>query len=175
MRNVLFLIILCCFLAACDQPKPETASAPAKPPRIEFGDTTKSQLCKEGIMALAAGDVDSFTRSLADNVVYAWNSGDSIAGKAAIADYWKDRHANVIEKMDVSKVAILSLKVNESKVAPPGDYVFMWASVTASYKGGKSMTQLVHNIYSFDSYGKISRITQFIDRVPIMAAMPAKK
>ncbi len=175
MRNVLILFIVCCLFAACDQPKPEAASTPAKPPRIEIGDSTKSQLCKDGIMALAAGDVDSFASSMADNIVYMWNSGDSIAGKAAIVDYWKDRHANVIEKMDVSNVALLSLKVNESKVVPPGDYVFMWASVTASYKGGKSMTQLIHNAYSFDSSGKINRITQFIDRAPIMAAMPAKK
>lgn len=175
MRNVVFLFILCCLFAACDQPKPEAASAPAKPQPIEIGDAAKSQLCKDGIMALAAGDVDSFASSMADNVVYAWNYGDSIAGKAAIVEYWKDRHANVIEKMEVSKVALLSLKVNESKVVPPGDYVFMWASVTASYKGGKSMTQWVHNAYSFDSSGKINRITQFIDRASIMAAMPAKK
>lgn len=175
MRNVLFLFVLCCLFAACNQPKPETAAVPAKPQPLAFGDSTKSQLCKEGIMALAAADVDGFARNIADNAVYMWNSGDSIAGKAAIVDYWKDRYANVIEKMEVSNVIVLSLKVNESKQVDPGEYVLMWASVTASYKGGKSMTQWVHNIYHFDNAGMIDRVTQFLDRVPIMAAMPAKK
>ncbi|MBK8280123.1 MAG: nuclear transport factor 2 family protein [Saprospiraceae bacterium] len=52
------------------------------------------QICRDGrqsIAALSAGDADGFVAGYADNAVYMFNNGDSLAGKAAIAEYWKRR------------------------------------------------------------------------------------
>lgn len=173
MRNLLLFIVAGCTFAACQQ-KQEPA-AEAKPGPIEFADSTYINPCKAGLMALASGDVDAFGANMADNAVFQWNAGDSIAGKPAIIEYWKDRRGNVIDKLEVSNDIWLAVKVNQSKQVSTGVYVFGWARVTASYKGGKSMTQWIHNIYHFDANGKIDRTTQFLDRAPIAAAMPAKK
>lgn len=178
MKKLLPLVGAVCILVACNQPKQETdaTTAPAKPAATEF-DTTNLKSCKQALMALASGDVDAFTGNLADNAVYAWNAGDSVAGKAAIVTYWKERRGNVIDKLDILQDIWLGIKVNESlqKGVQPGAYVFGWAKITASYKGGKSMTQWIHNVYHFNASGKIDRVNQFLDRAPIAAAMPAKK
>jgi uncharacterized protein YuzB (UPF0349 family) len=176
MKNLLMLVALCTSLAACNQVKQEAAPAmPAAPMPLEFADTTYVNICKKGMTDLVNGDVDGFTSSLADNAVYAWNFGDSVAGKNAIVEYWKDRRNNVIEKLGITNEIWLGLKVNQSEQVAPGNYVFLWAKINVSYKGGKSMTQWVHNIYHFNASEKMDRVTQFIDRVPIMAAMPQKK
>ncbi len=172
---MLIPIVAVAVLAGCSAPKSEMPPEPPKPQAVEFGDSTRTAVCKEGLMALSSGDIDAFGTALADNAVYQWNAGDSVAGKAAIIDYWKDRRGNVIDKLEITNDIWLSLRVNESKQVKPADYVFLWSQVTASYKGGKSMTQWIHNIYRFDNTGKIDRITQFLDRAPIMAAMPPAK
>ncbi len=172
MRNLILVLAVAGLLAtACNAPKTENA-APTKPAAIEFGDSAKSSLCKASQAALASGDVDMFGMNLADNAVYQWNNGDSLAGKDAIIAYWKDRRGNLIDNMQVSNDTWLALKINESKNVRTGEYVLGWAQVTASYKGGKSMTQWIHTIYHFDGMGKIDRVTQFLDRAAIMAAMP---
>jgi ketosteroid isomerase-like protein len=172
MRNLFLVLAMAGLLAAaCNAPKPENA-VPATPAALEIGDSTKSKMLKASLMALAAGDADAFTSNLADNAVFAWNSGDTLKGKAAIAEFWKDRRTNIIDQMQVSNDIWLNLKVNRSKVAAPGDYTFAWFKVMVSYKGGKSMTQWIHNVYRFDASGKVDLVTQWVDRAPIMAAMP---
>lgn len=177
MRKLLSLVGLACVVMACNQPKQETpTTTPAKPAPTEL-DTTNIKSCKQALMALSSGDVDAFTSNLADNAVYAWNAGDSVAGKAAIVAYWKDRRGNVIDKLDILQDIWLGIKVNDTfqPGVQRGAYVFGWAKITASYKGGKSMTQWIHNVYHFDASGKVDRVSQFLDRAPIAAAMPAKK
>jgi len=163
-------------VAACNAPKQDMPAETPKPmAAVELGDSAKIKTCKDGLMALSAGNIDAFAANMTDDAVYAWNYGDSIAGKAAIMDYWKDRRMNVIDKLEVKNDIWLSLKVNKWSQVGAGDYVLLWALVTATYKGGKSMTQEIHNIYYFDKAGKINRVTQFIDRASIAAAMPAPK
>lgn len=49
-----------------------------------------------------------------------------------------------------------------------------WFQVTAKYKGGSSMTQLMHILYHFNENDKIDEVNHVVDRAPIMAAMPKK-
>jgi len=174
MRNILLVMVGGCLLMACGQPKTEPAAV-AKPGPIELADSTYIVPCKQSLMALASGDIDAFGANLADQAVFQWNAGDSLAGKQAIVDYWKDRRGKVIDKLEISEGIWLALKVNDSKQVATGNYVFVWTPVTATYKGGKSMSQWIHNVYHIDAAGKIDRITQFLDRAPIANAMPAKK
>lgn len=176
MRNLLTLLAAGCIFA-CSTPKKEEAAttAPAKPAPTEIGDSTYVNTCKAGLVALVGGDVDGFTSNIADNAVFYWNAGDSLAGKAAIVAYWKDRRGNVIDKMEIKNQVWLSLKVNESKEVQTGNWVFAWFKISASYKGGKSMSQWIHNVYHFGPSGQVDQVTQFLDRAPIAAAMPHKK
>lgn len=178
MKKLLPFVALGVALFACNSPKPEsaiTATAEAKTAPTEFADSTYVNTCKQGLASLASGDVDGFTNNLAENAVYQWNAGDSLSGKNAIVTYWKERRGNVIDKLNINRQIWLAIKVNESKQTRTGVWVFAWANITASYKGGKSMSQWIHNVYHFDPTGKIDQIVQFLDRVPIAAALPPKK
>jgi len=179
MKKLLPFAALGVALFACSSPKPETAdaaiTAEAKPAPVEIADSSYVNTCKQGLASLSSGDVDGYTNSLADKAVFQWNAGDSLSGKEAITKYWKDRRGNVIDKLTINNQIWLGIKVNESKQSRTGIWVFGWANITASYKGGKSMSQWIHNAYHFDASDKIDQIVQFLDRAPISAALPPKK
>lgn len=149
----------------------EMASAEMK--NYEFGDDKFKQIGKKGLADLASGDIDGWMSSYADNALYRWNGGDSLAGKAAISAYWKNRRAEVIDSLSYSNEVWLPIKVNTPEAATqlPGNYVLGWYVVNAKYKTGKSMSQRTHMVIHFDDNDKIDRVTQYLDRAPINAAM----
>lgn len=172
---------LCCgaLLIACSKPQ-ETApvaTAPAEPPQAEFADAKYAEIGKQGISALASGDVDTWVTAFADSAKYFFNGGDSIIGKKAITAYWKDRRGNVIDKMEMKFDTWTALKVNkpQNKYNLPGVWLIAWYQVTASYKNGGSMTQWIHTDMHFDANDKVDVTIMFLDRVPINAAMAKKK
>ena len=95
MKQLLSWAIGSLFLLACNENKPaETvteapAAAETKVGPSEFADPKYAEIGKKGIAAFSAGDVDTWTSEYADNAVYLWNNGDSIAGKQAINGFWK--------------------------------------------------------------------------------------
>lgn len=168
------LIVFALFLGiiwSCTQPEKEAEVAAPVPQAVEFADTTYIVKCKEGLAFMTAGDMDGFVKNFAENGIYRFNNGDSIAGKAAITAYWKDRRANSIDKIEFSNDVWLSLRINESTGIPrKGNWVLSWYNVAATYKTGKSMSQWIHTVYHFDDNGNIDEVIQYLDRVPIMAA-----
>ena len=173
MQKLVLLSVVVVLLTSCNQPKPETVSAPAA---VEVGDSTKADLAKASYTALIAGDVDGFAASMSDDAVFYWNAGDSIAGKAAIVEYWTDRRANVIDTLEIKEDVWLPLKVNKLENAANGEYVLMWATLTSVYQfGGEPMIQRFHQVYDFNSEGKIKRITHYIDRHDVAKALPPKR
>lgn len=177
MKKLTFIALFALGMWSCSQPKPEVAqTVEVKPQPMEFGDSKYSDMCKQGLTALTNKDIDSFVANMADNAVYRFNNGDSIVGKPAISDYWKDRTTNAIDKISFSKDVWLTIKVNEStQGVRTGNWVLAWFRVDATYKTGKSMTQTVHNLYHFDASDKVDGVTQFLDRAPINAAMAKGK
>ncbi len=175
-----FLIVLCiAFIAGCNN-KPEaaaetTAATPAteaKPAPAEFADAKYSEIGKKGLANLSSGDIDSWMGSYADNAVYAWNNGDSLTGRAAIGEYWKKRRTEAIETITFSNDIWLPVKVNQpQQTEQPGIWLLGWYKVDSKYKTGKSMTQWIHTLMHFNNEDKIDRVLQFLDRVPINAAM----
>lgn len=176
----LFLFVLCTsFLVSCKkETPPEASAAPAKPETqapVEFADAKYTEIGKKAMSALASGDMDSWTANFADNAKYYWNGGDSLVGKPAIDKYWRERRINVIETLSYKNDIWLPVKVNKpQKTEQPGVWLMGWYQVTAKYKGGKSMTQWMHILYHFDANDKIDQVNQFVDRVPILAALPPK-
>lgn len=117
------------------------------------------------------GDIDGWMATFADNAVYVWNNGDSIAGKPAITAYWKKRRSDVIDSISFTNQIWLPIKVNQPQsVEQPGVWLLSWHLTMAKYKTGKRMAQWMHTDYHFDASDKIDRVIQYLDRVPINAA-----
>jgi ketosteroid isomerase-like protein len=149
----------------------EVATAPADYEIIS--DSKLTDIAKKHLVYLEKGDIDSWMADFADNAVYRWNNFDSLAGKAAITDYWKKRRTDVIDSMSFSMDIWMPVKVNKSQ-APghlTGNYVLSWYVVNAKYKTGKSMKQRLHTVFHFDANDKIDRVSQYLDRALINAAM----
>lgn len=151
----------------------QTAPSATEAKAYEFGDDKLVEILKKGSASLESGDIDGWLVSFADNAVYHWNNYDSLAGKAAISDYWKKRRADVIDSMSFTKQIWMPIKLNKPMVEDQltGNYVLCWQVTYARYKTGKSMKQRIHMVYHFDANDKIDRVSQYLDRAPINAAM----
>jgi hypothetical protein len=172
MKNVFYAMIFGFALIACKQPKQEQQqeaqpAVEAKPQPAEFADPKYMAIGKEGIAAFASGD----------NAVYNWSGGDSLVGKKAISDYWTERRTKVIDKMTISKDIWFAIKINEPQRGPDmkGVWLMSWYQVEPTYKNGATIRFWVHTDMHFDANDKIDRAVQYIDRVPIMAALAKKK
>jgi ketosteroid isomerase-like protein len=178
-RRIAFAL---CVLAlwSCNAPKP--AEEPAKtdaqpvtaeaPKPFEFADQKYVDICKDAMAKLSSGDVDGFINNYADNAVYRWNSFDSLAGKAAITEYWKNRRQNVITKLTFTDAIWLSLKVTDANKenVRKGNWVLGWYTTDATYKTGKSIHQAMHMLYHFNNEDKIDEIIHYLDRGAVQAA-----
>ena len=145
----------------------------ATPAPAEFADPKYSAIVKTALANLSSGDVPAFVAAFADNAVYARNTGDSLAGKAAISEYWTKRRAEVLEILTYENEIFLPVKVNTPQsVEQPGIWVLAWNKTTAKYKpSGKSMTQWIHNDVHFDANDMIDRWIEYSDRAIINEAM----
>jgi ketosteroid isomerase-like protein len=170
MKKFMFLLLLIFCLGACDSLKKDTSTA-IEPQALEFGSMKYGDICHNALTQLANGDMDSFINNFAENVIYRFNSGDSIVGKTAVAAYWKDRRTNVIDQLEFTNDLWLPLKVNDSEQGVrQGMWVLGWYKATSTYKTGKSMNQFIHTLYHFDSNDKVDEVIQYLDRLPIQQA-----
>lgn len=168
MKNVLVFVLFAVAGFSC-QPQKEQ---PVKLEPITIGDITRSEICRASLNGLSKGDIDSFVGSMADNAVYVFNNGDSLVGKEAITNYWRDRRENVIDKLTFSSDVWLVINVNEapSSRVMTGPWVMGWFLAKATYKTGKSMQQWIHTDYHLNDEGKIDRVIQYLDRQSINQA-----
>lgn len=181
MKKLLLLVLCATLFVACKKeatPKAlstsDTTDAPTPP--AEFADNKYSDIGKKMLAALSKNKMDDWTNSFAEDAKYYWNNGDSLVGKPAIDKYWRDRRANVIETITFEEEIWMPIKVNEKGNIPmDGIWLLSWHKTTAKYKGGATMKQWIHSTYHFNSDDKIDRVHQYLDRVPIMEAMPPKK
>lgn len=183
MKKFLSLATGCCILLACNNKPAETAAVETKDttstakqaqvPQSEFADARYSDMGKKGLEQLSAGDVNAWVDSYADNAVYRWSSGDSLVGKTAIGNYWKERRGKIIDSIQFSNDIWLPLKVNRSQKGPdvPGIWLLGWYQVNVKYKNGKKLQFWVHNDLHYDKNDKIDIAIQYIDRAPINKAL----
>jgi hypothetical protein len=176
MKKLTLVLVGCALLWACTQPKPEPEAAPAvetKKP-IEIGESKYVDIGKQFSKSLADGNIDAMGELLADDAKFFWNYGDSLIGKKAIVDYWKERRGKVIDTLTFSNPIWLAVDVNEAgpDAAEPGTWVLSWNAVSATYAStGKTMTQYTHQASHFDENDKIDYIAQYLDRMSIQAAL----
>jgi hypothetical protein len=178
MKRVFIVLFLSGALLACNNSKTESDktmvkdATETKPQQAEFADAKYADMGKQMMQKFESGDIDSWMNMFADNAVYLWSSGDSLAGKQAIAAYWKKRRMDVIDSIHFTNDIWLPIKVNQPQKGPdlPGNWLLSWYQVNAKYKTGKSLGFWVHTDYHFDASDKIDRAIQYIDMAPIKAA-----
>lgn len=179
MKNA-FVALACLFaLLACSKPEektPETVAEATPPPQSEIGDAKYVEMGKSGIAKLSSGDIDGWMASYADNAKYYWSSGDSLIGKQAIADYWKNRRADVIDSISFTNDIWIPLKVNVPQRGPDqaGTWLLSWYHTSVKYKNGAKLSFWVHTGLHYDSQDKIDVVVQYLDRAPINAALAKK-
>ena len=142
----------------------------------EFADLKYIDVGKQGLADLASGNIDGWASQFADDAHYVWSSGDSLVGKAAITDYWKDRRGNVIDSITFTNDVWLPVKVNEPQrsVVARGVWLLGWYQVLTKYKNGKKVGMWIHTDYHFNESDQIDRVILYIDRAPINAALAKK-
>ena len=188
MKRILFFIAGCLVLAACNNKPAETTTAKTDsssatvtesktPAQAEFADQKYTEIGKKMTDQLSSGDVDGWVSNFSDNAMYRWSSGDSLAGKTAILNYWKERRTKVIDSLTITSQVWLPIKVNKSQVEKadiPGIWLLSWYMVQAKYKNGKKLIFWVHTDFHFDNADKVDLAIQYIDRAPINKALGVK-
>jgi hypothetical protein len=184
MRKAIIPLLAAGFLFSCgEQKKVEdplvkaaSAEAPAKPQASEFADSKYMEMGRQNMKLLAEGKIDEWAEQFAENAVFQWSSGDSLVGKSAILNYWKERRAKTIDKISFSSDIWLPIKVNEPQQGPDlrGVWLINWEMVDVTYKNGKNLKFWVHNDMHYNDAGKVDRMIQYIDRAPINAALGIK-
>ena len=172
----LFTLVVFVLLTSCQQKSSENEAenmASGTPPPAEIGNPQLIEIGKAAIAAMSSGDIESFASHYADDAVYYWNSGDSLAGKTAIREYWTKRRSEDITSIIFEDDIWLPVNVNTPTNAAqaPGEWLLGWYRTTATYNSGKSMTQWIHADHHFNAEGKIDRTIQYLDRSVINAAM----
>jgi hypothetical protein len=184
MRKLLTLAAGCCMLIACNNEKPvETASAAADtskvaaeakaPQDVEFADPKYMDIGKTALASMSKGDISGWLAAYADNAVYIWSAGDSLAGLPAITKYWTERRTKVIDSITFANDIWLAIKVNKPQRGPDmaGVWLMGWYQFISKYKNGKTVGGWIHHDMHFNSDGKIDRSIQYIDRAPINKAL----
>ncbi len=183
MRKIFSLAVGCCILLACNNKPAEptttastdTAATAEKktPPPSEFADPKYAEMGKKNLDQLSSGDVDGWMNSYADSARFSWSSGDSLVGKAAITNYWKDRRTKVIDSISYTNDIWLPLKVNKPQKGPDvaGVWLLGWYQVHVKYKNGKKLTFWIHTDNHYDANDKIDITVQYIDKAPINKAL----
>ncbi len=171
----------CLFLIACNnEKKEETKTAVTtgdnQPPQSEIADGKYAEWGKKMLDQMSAGNMDAWGDSYTDSAKYVWSAGDSLTGKTAILNYWKERRNNVIDSISFTNDIWLPLKVNEPQKGPDtkGIWLLSWYQVLVKYKNGSKIGFWVHTDHHFNADDKIERTIQYIDRVPINKALGVK-
>jgi ketosteroid isomerase-like protein len=169
MRHVFFCFLAATLLLACTPAKEPTAEVP--PEALSFGPMRYGDICRQGLLSMERGDVDAYVNNFAEDIIYRFNNGDSIVGRKAVIEYWKDRRNNVIDHIEFTNDIWVPLRVNDSNQdVKPGIWVLGWYRASSTYKTGKSMSQFIHTLYHFNADDKIDEVIQYLDRLPIMQA-----
>ena len=178
MKKLLLMALGLSLFAGCTtemshEKKADSVPAEVKQMPAEFADMKYAEIGRKMIASLADGDMAGYLFGYADNAVYQFNNGDSLAGKPAISEYWTKRRTEFLDSLIFSNEIWLPIKVNKPQsVEAPGVWLLGWYQVNAKYKTtGKWMVQWMHIDFHFDANDKIDRIVHYVDRAPINTAL----
>lgn len=180
MKNFLLGTICFAMLLSCNNEtkhsEERVAGETTKNPRpVEFADQKYVDMGKKALDQFASGDIDSWVSNFADNAIYRWSAGDSLAGKEAITKYWKDRRMNVIDSIRFTNDIWLPVTVNQPQASEAkGIWLLNWYQVNVKFKTGQRLSFWVHSDIHYNNANQIDELIQYIDRAPINAATAKK-
>jgi SnoaL-like domain len=178
MKKIILAMFFAPFLFACNNEQKkgeavttETETTKGKAPVELLMDSSLVASATAAFTAFENKNIDGYTASLADNVMFRWSGGDSLAGKQAVKDYYSGRF-NIIDKIKFSEYIFLPVMANVSPngVVPGGKWLLSWYRVDVTYKNSKSIVFYAHNTQHYNDAGKIDLFNQYIDRHPLMEA-----
>ena len=179
MKKIISVIIIAAFLFACNDAKKESEttttdskSETGKAPVELINDSNLINSVKAAFTAFENKDIEGYTANLADNVMFRWSGGDSLAGKQAVKDYYTGRF-NIIDNIKYSNHIFLPIMSNVSPnggETPAGKWMLTWFQTNVKYKNGKAIQFWAHNAQHYNDAGKIDVFAQYIDRHPIIEA-----
>ena len=163
-----FIVFLfCCLLFACSQTQEE--------PPITIADSRYIDVSRDILTSLCKGDIDAFIKNYSEDARYRWNYGDSLIGKQAIYNYWKERRTSVIDTITFTNETWLAIKANNPpKHIAPGVYVLNWSDFTVTYTNGSSINMNIHTVFGFDTQDRLVSTLQYLDRSLIADALKPK-
>jgi len=173
MRKILFVLLLAGLgLAAAAQKAPKAGARQAKnamgKPAMEFADGRFIETGKAAAKLFEQGRIEEWADYLSPDAVYMWSNGDSLAGRSAVIQYWRERWNTVVSGLKFSEEIWLPIQVNAADAGPePGTWVLTWHRVDATYRNGKSLTFHVHLVHHFNEAGKIDRTINYMDHSKI--------
>ena len=182
MNKILVGVMSFAILAACNNKTNQPVSTSADTTTAvtggskeikaaEIADAKYVKYGKHYLSSFSKGDMDDWLTDWADDGVFVWNNGDSVAGKASIAKYWKERWANLDTIIFVNDIW-LPLQVNKPQsVEAPGNWLLGWYTFDEKFKNGHRVVQWAHDDIHFNSNEKIDRQVHYVDMAPINAAM----
>ena len=178
MRILLMGIVAACILFACDnntaesKSKDDSTAKKSGTMQSEFADAKYTDMGKASMVHFAKGDYEAWAEQFDENVVYSWSSGDSLTGKAAVVNYWKERR-KLIDSVTLSNDIWLPIKINVPQRGPdmPGVWTLQWQQVDVKYKNGKKLMFWVHTGSHYNKADKVDRVITYMDRAPINKAL----
>lgn len=177
MKKIISAIAIATVLFACnsekktDSPSDTPAAGAAKAPVELIMDSNLINTAKATFTAFENKDIEGYTANMADNVMFRWSGGDSLAGKQAVKDWYTSRF-NIIDNIKFSEHIFLPVMANESPngIVAGGKWLLSWYKVNVKYKNGKAIEFWAHNTQHYNDAGKIDHFNQYIDRHPLMEA-----
>jgi len=178
MRRILTALMSLAVLAACNNKSSEPAKSNTDTTAVttevkpsEIAGAKYMENGKHFLSSFSKGDIDGWLSDWADNGVFLWNTGDSLAGKAAVAKYWKDRWSG-LDSISFSNQIWLPIQVNKPQaIEAPGVWLLGWYMFNEKFKNGKRVVEWAHDDLHFNSDGKVDRQIHYVDMAPIKAAM----
>lgn len=180
MRNFLLGTICFAMLISCNDethhPEQQVAGETTKSPGpVEFADQKYVDMGRKAMEQFAAGDIDGWVSNFADNVIFRWSAGDSLAGKDAVAKYWKNRRMTVVDSIQTSNHVWLPVQVNQPQgPESKGIWLLNWHQVNVKFKNGQKLSFWVHIDMHFNGANQIDEVIQYMDRAPVNAATAKK-
>ena len=184
MKKVLFFAASC-FLLACNDGADNTTttndssgnamtSKESKNNPVDSADKKYADISRAALEKFSHGDVDGWVNDFADNGVYIRPNGDSVVGKAAITNFWKERW-KAIDSISFTDQIYLPVNVHQTQATEPaGIWSLSWYIINAKYKNGVKARIPAHQVSHFDANGKIDRFVHYFDTAPIQSTMTKK-
>jgi hypothetical protein len=181
MKKVL-LFAASCFLLACNDAADNTTatndssgnamtSKESKNNPVDFADMKYADISRTALEKFSRGDLDGWLTDFAENAVYIRPNGDSVVGKAAITNFWKERW-KVIDSISFSNQIYLPVDVHQTQAnEAAGIWSLTWYVINAKYKNGVKANIPAHQVSHFDANGKIDRFVHYFDTAPIQSTM----